>query len=141
MNLVSTKLAGLCTFFFFFETEAKDLPHPLIKQKRVDRFISGEPAENRYNTHQCVTKNTTTLSTRSTWLPTQSTHTPSRRDATIEVAIECHRHHSSTSQRLRLHHQRAPNGTLATTTSKLMSAHAKQSTPSTSRSRQLRLQQ
>lgn len=31
----------------FFETEAKDLPHRLIKQKRVAQLINGKPGENR----------------------------------------------------------------------------------------------
>jgi hypothetical protein len=25
------------------ETEAKDLPHPFIKQKRIDQLINGKP--------------------------------------------------------------------------------------------------
>jgi hypothetical protein len=29
---------------FFFETEAKDLPHPLIKKKR-SQLINGKPGE------------------------------------------------------------------------------------------------
>jgi hypothetical protein len=33
---------------FFFETEAKDLPHPLIKKKNT-QLISGKPGENHHN--------------------------------------------------------------------------------------------
>ena len=32
----------------FFLTEAKSLPHLLIKQKRVARLITGKPGENLY---------------------------------------------------------------------------------------------
>ena len=31
----------------FFETEAKDLPHRLIKQKRIAQLINGKPGENQ----------------------------------------------------------------------------------------------
>jgi hypothetical protein len=39
--------------FFFSETEAKDLPHRLIKQKRVAQLINGKPGENRYKPTTC----------------------------------------------------------------------------------------
>jgi hypothetical protein len=42
-------------FFFFFETEAKELPHSLIKKKRVAQFIYGKPGENRNNHEQTTT--------------------------------------------------------------------------------------
>jgi hypothetical protein len=34
---------------FFFETEAKELPHRLIKKKRIAQLINGKPGKNRYN--------------------------------------------------------------------------------------------
>jgi hypothetical protein len=33
---------------FFFETEAKDLPHPLIKKR--SQLINGKPGENHHKT-------------------------------------------------------------------------------------------
>jgi hypothetical protein len=47
---------------FFFEMEAKELPHSLIKKKRVAQLIYGKPGENRYSN----TTNTQTLPTRNT---------------------------------------------------------------------------
>jgi hypothetical protein len=32
--------ATLGSYNFFFETEAKDLPHPFIKQKRIAQLIN-----------------------------------------------------------------------------------------------------
>jgi hypothetical protein len=47
---------------FFFETEAKDLPHPLIKKKR-SQLINGKPGEkpsqNRWATHMLDNPHTT----------------------------------------------------------------------------------
>jgi hypothetical protein len=42
--------------------EAKELPHSLIKKKRVAQLINGKPGENRYSN---IT-NTQTLPTRNT---------------------------------------------------------------------------
>jgi hypothetical protein len=42
--------------------EAKELPHPLIKKKRVAQLIYEKPGKNRYSN----TTNTQTLSTRNT---------------------------------------------------------------------------
>jgi hypothetical protein len=42
--------------------------------------------------------------TQPTWLPTQAARTTEMR-TTVEVVHRCHRHHSSTSQRLRLHQE------------------------------------
>ena len=70
------------SLFIFFETEAKDLPHPLIKQKRIAQLINGKPGENRHNplsgTHR---------------IP----HTPLSEEGLVELAHTCHRHHFSSS--------------------------------------------
>jgi hypothetical protein len=47
--------------FFFFETEAKESPHQLIKKKRITQFINRKPDKNRYNknTDRLLPKNET----------------------------------------------------------------------------------
>ena len=40
-------------YILFSETEAKDLPHRLIKHKRIAQLINEKPGENQYRPTTC----------------------------------------------------------------------------------------
>ena len=52
-NREDKMFAELALPSFFFETEAKDLPHRLIKKKRIAQLINEKPGENRYKPTTC----------------------------------------------------------------------------------------
>jgi hypothetical protein len=115
----------------FFLTKRAILPHFISKNRReLTRSLTGNQPKTATSLqlYKCHHGTQPHCATRPTWPPTWSMHTPWKRNITVEVAIEDHRHLSSTSQRLRPHLQRLLMGPSPQPTSEPMSAHAKQST-------------
>jgi hypothetical protein len=88
------------------------LPFLLIKKKRVGRLINGNLAKNWYKHPQRSSWNTAIARAHShPGYQTKTSHTPLHTGVIVEVVSRRHYHHSSKSQRLRLHQEWPPTKT------------------------------